>query len=135
MAKRVFKTVRKLAGQKNFRKWEDWSLGDILIGEYVGIHNDQYGHDCPVLKVLDAQFKKESEGDKLLDKELVLNACGALDKAMEGLQIGQIIQVTYNGKAAIEKGIYKGKEAHSLSIDLVEEESEEIVEDILDEDI
>ncbi len=125
MAKRTFKKTQTLSGGKKvYRKWDEYEVGDVLIGKYVAIHTDQYKKECPVVEVLEAQFKDDS-GDDLEGQQLVLNACGMLNKALEDVAFGQLIQVTYNGKSTIEKGPYKDKEAHTMSVDIVELDEEE----------
>lgn len=122
-AKRVFKKKKKLSGgPKNFRKWADWDEGDYVIGKYVGTHTDQYDKECMKLEVADAEFRKKAEAKKLIGKVMVLNAAGQLNKAMEEMEEGQMIQVTYQGTSTIEKGKYKGKDAHVIEVDTVEED-------------
>lgn len=132
MEKRKFIVRKKLAGQKMYRKWEDWAIGDILICKLIGTHVDQYKKECPVVEVLETHFKTESE--KYQGKQMVLNQCGILNKAMEQLSIGDIIQITYNGSSMIEKGPYKGKEAHVLDIAMCEEEGSVVQADELPEE-
>lgn len=124
-AKRVFKSTAKLGGgQKVYRKWEEWKEGDILIGKYVDTHEDQYGKHCPVIEVIDAQFKDKS-GGKFEGKNLVLNQCGQLEKAMKKAEKSQVLQFTYNGKSRIEKGPYKGKDSHLVETMVVQEEEQD----------
>jgi len=123
--KRVFKVQRKLGGSKLFRKWDLWTVGDVVIGKLVGYHDDDYGHKCPIIEVLDAQFKDEAENQRVGGKQLVLNSCGVLAKALESADLGDIIQVAYTGQSLIEKGKYKGKKAHTMDVDLLVEEDEE----------
>lgn len=131
MAKRTFKTSKQLTINKTYRKWEDFDMGDVVIGKVIGNHIDQYGKDCPVIEVLDAQFKKDSA--KFQGKNLVLNSCGMLSKAMKdaNVQLGELIQVEYKGTSNIEKGPFKGKDAHVMDIQIVEEDTgeEELTED------
>jgi hypothetical protein len=134
MAKRKFVVKRKLTVQKTYRKWEDWDIGDIVIGEYQAVHKDQYGKDCPVIRVEDAFFKDKKVQKEVIGKNLVLNANGMLSKALEGIDLGEIIQVEYRGKSSIEKGPYKGKEAHLVQVDLVEEDDSDLADEDEDED-
>lgn len=130
MAKRVFKTKKKLSGgPKTFRKWGDWSEGDVIIGTFIGTHTDQYDKVCPIIKIEEATFAKKAEAKKLAGQNLVLNSAGQLDKAFEDLPEGSLVQITYNGTSVIEKGKYKGKDAHLIEVDLVEEEGAESEED------
>ncbi len=124
--KRTFKSSRSLGGgQKSYRKWEDYTLGDVVIGKFQGFHKDNYGKQCPMIKVLDAQFKDDT-GEDFLDKNLVVNSCGQIAKAIENnpecFENGNILQFTYNGTSTIEKGKFAGKDAHLVEVQLMEEE-------------
>lgn len=135
MAKRVFKSRKKLSGgPSSFRKWDEWEEGDVLIGKLVGQREDNYGNPSWQVEVEEAQFMKKKEGAALAGKTITLNSAGQLNKALEQVEEGQFIQVTYNGKSRIEKGIYKGKDAHLIGVELLEEDdgsddSEEIDEE------
>lgn len=134
-AKRVFKTKKKLSGEPmNFRKWSDYEEGDYVVGEYVGIHTDQYDKECMKMKVEDAVFRDKKAAKNVIGKILVLNAAGQLNKAMEKMDEGQFVQVTYNGMSTIETGKYAGKDSHVLDIQLMEEEGAEEDEDGEDEE-
>ncbi|RTL05264.1 hypothetical protein EKK58_08375 [Candidatus Dependentiae bacterium] len=130
--KRVFTTKKKLSGAMFYRKWDDWAIGDIFIGEYTGTKKDtQYDTEHFVFKVVETQFKDKKanfEGGKTV----VLNRCGMLAKALDGVEFGQIIQLEYNGIGTMKKGKFKGKEAHSMEIQLVEleESSDDSVDDL-----
>lgn len=121
--KRVFKTKKKLSGGRSiFRKWNEWEEGDYIIGKYVGMKEDNYDKPNWMVQVEEAVFADEEEAAKLVGKQIGLNSNGQLDKAMEKVEEGQFVQVTYNGKSEIEKGKYAGKEAHLVGVDLVEED-------------
>lgn len=128
--KRVFRTKKKVAGgSKMYKPWKEFHEGDWVIGEYIGTHKDQYDKICRIIKVEDAQFADGFQ-EKCIGKNLVLNSVGMMDKAWEeddagDLEIGAIIQVTYNGTSTIEKGKFAGKDAHLVEIDLVEEDVDE----------
>lgn len=141
MAKRVFRTKKKLSGGKKvFRKWSEWTEGDVLIGKLIGTHEDNYQNTCLVLKVVDPQFKSAKEAKKFEGLDIVLNSSGATDRVVEQLQEGKIeegemLQISYNGMETMEGGKYKGKERHLIDIETVEEESgEESQEEESDDD-
>lgn len=122
MAKRQFKAKRKLGGgRKQFRKWDEWNEGDILIAKLADTYEDQYGKTVWVMAVVDAQFK-DGSGDKYIGKDLALNSCGMLDKAMKRASLGTMVQITYDGQSTIEKGKFAGKESHVVQVDEVEED-------------
>ena len=128
MSRRTFKVKKKLNGPQNYRKWSDYAIGDLILGTFVGIHEDKkYGKEHFKMKVMDAQFK-DGTGDEFEDKILVLNACGSLSKAMDGVEEGQVFQVEYLGMAEMEAGNYAGKEAHSVEVSIMEEDDTEGVE-------
>jgi hypothetical protein len=140
MAKRAFKVKKQLTVQKTYRKWEDYSVGDIVVGTVVGTHTDQYGKECPILKVEEAFFTDKKEQKRVTGANLVLNANGMLSKAIKenGIADGDMIQVEYKGTAVIQKGPYKGKDAHVVGVDLVEVDNgdeEELVDEEEDADL
>jgi hypothetical protein len=122
--KRKFKVTKRLSGvPKNFRKWGDWKEGDLVIGKFSGTHEDQFEKVCMMLEVEDAQFANKREAEKLIGKTLVLNNAGQINKVLETIELGQWVQVIYNGMATIEKGRYKGKDSHLIEVDLLSEEA------------
>lgn len=127
MTKRTLVTTVKksLGGAQNYRKWEDYSEGDIVTGQFVGIHVCQYKKKNFKIKVLDAQFEDFEAADKLIGKILVLNSAGSLDKQMEEVQEGEFITMEYSGKTMLTKGPYAGKEAHGMIVNIVEVEESE----------
>ncbi len=134
-AKRVFKSKKKLSGGKcTYRAWGDWEVGDLIIGKYKGSKLDQYKKPNWLVEVVDAQFIKHKEGKKLIGQVLGLNSNGQLDKAMENVSEGDMIQVCYNGMSEITKGKFAGKDAHQVEVDLVEEEGAEEETEEEDED-
>jgi hypothetical protein len=117
--KRRYQVTREVSGPKTFRKWEEYSSGDIVIGQYVGDHEDTtYGKTHRKIKVEDVYFKGEKP-ENFIGKTLVLNSAGFLDKAFDSIQIGEIVQVEYTGKGVITKGPYKGKEGHTGLVNVV----------------
>lgn len=139
MAQRKYVTKKKVSGtKKSFRKWGDWDEGDVVLGKYIGIHEDrQYDKQHVIIEVEEAFFSDKKLAKSLIGQNLVLNSCGSLDKALEQLTVGDIIQCTYNGMGKIESGKYKGKEAHSVEVEIMglqDEGSEEQQEDEDEED-
>lgn len=130
MAKRVFKEKRKLSrGPSAFRKWGDWDEGDVLIGEFVSEGVDRYGKPSWTFKVLDAQFKNKKDAKKLEGQNITLNSNGQLDAALEEVEPGTTIQVTYNGMAEMKGGPFKGKDAHLVDVAEMEGDEDEESED------
>lgn len=129
--KRVFKSTRKVSSVRAlYRKWAEWDAGDILIGTYKGSQTDSYDKPNWLVEIVDVQFGDKKAAKKFpVDEIIGLNSSGKLDKAMESVEVGEMIQVTYNGTSTIEKGKYKGKDAHDIEVDVVEEDGEETEDD------
>lgn len=123
-AKRKFTVTKTLSGSQSYRKWSDYSEGDVVIGQFVGIHLCQYKKENVKIKVLDAQFK-DGSGDTYIGKTLVINHCGSLEHAMQEVKEGEHVQIEYTGKMTLAKGPYAGKEAHTVAVAVVEIESED----------
>lgn len=124
--KRVFKSKKKISGTRGtFRKWSDWDEGDILLAEYVSEGEDQYGNSQWVMKVIEATFTDRKLAKSLIDKNLILNSSGQLNKAMDKASVGEVVQIIYNGTSVIEKGKFKGKESHLMDVEIMEEEGED----------
>jgi hypothetical protein len=127
MQKRTFTTKKKLSSTRaQYRPWKEWETGDYIIGKYKGCQTDNYDKPNWLFEIEECVFvKKPKLAKELIGKVLGLNSNGKLDKAMESATVGDFIQVTYNGTSMIEKGKYKGKEAHDVDVELVEEEGAE----------
>ncbi len=124
--KRVFKSRKKLSSTRCvYRKWSEWDAGDILIGTYKGSQIDNYDKPNWLVEVVEAQFSNAKEAKKIADQIIGLNSTGKLDKAMDQVEIGQMIQLEYKGMSTIEKGKYKNKDAHDIEVDLVTEDNGE----------
>jgi hypothetical protein len=138
MAKqRVFKSKKKLSTTRaTYRPWKEWEAGDIIVGTYKGSQTDSYDKPNWLVEIEEAFFVKKPKAAKALKGQVLgLNSSGKIDKAMEGVEIGDMIQVEYKGTSTIEKGKYKGKDAHDIEVDLVEEDGkEEVDEEELEED-
>ena len=120
MPKRVFKSKKKLSGVRAvYRAWKEWETGDYVIGTYKGSKTDSYGKPNWLLQVEDASFIDHKTAKKIVGQIIGLNSNGMLDKAMDGVEIGEIVQVTYNGTSEITEGKYKGKESHLVEVDIM----------------
>lgn len=133
------RVVQNLTISKVYRAWEDYSVGDVVMGEIVGKHKDNYGKTSPVIKVSYCSFKTE-DAAKYMGKNLVLNSCANLNNPLTEAKIisadgtdistGKTIQVEYTGKYTLAKGPYKGKEGHDMQIQLLESDDESESEDV-----
>ena len=98
MGKFVFE---KVGGQKKFVKYADHKAGDLLVeGTYTGRSPSKFGNDG-------FAFRPSDGGPTT-----VLNHTGQLDYLMnEHIEEGDVVQVYYKGKTAIQRGSFAGKEA------------------------
>jgi hypothetical protein len=134
--KRTYTVTKTVSGKpKKFRLWKDYSVGDILICKYVGTTENKYNEVKPnfVVEILETFLKnKLVEKDLVEGTHLVLNTTGMLDKAMSNVAPGTLLQITYKGTNAIEKGKFAGKEAHSIEVLEIEKDEEGSSHDDLD---
>lgn len=119
-AKRKFKTKRELTASCLYRGYEEWSVGDIVIGKIVDFRKDSYGNMGIVIHVEDCQFNKDAK--KFQDKKLYLNSCGTVKGVIDELSTNDVIQVEYKGKVVTQKGKFAGKDRHDLAIQVLEED-------------
>lgn len=124
--KRKFKTTKKLSGVKTeYRAWKEWDEGDVIICKLVGTAQNRKNKSKKdwIVEVEDAFFADKKEQKRVIGKTLTLNTAGQLDKGMEQVENGDMVQVTYNGSKEMEGGDYEGQMAHSMSVDVVEEDT------------
>jgi hypothetical protein len=117
---RKFKVKQQLTGSCKYRPWNKWEEGEYIIGDFQSLGTDNYGKNNYKLKVLETDILELKEGDVV-----GLNSCGSLDKAMEGLDVGTTVQITYTGQIILEKGKFAGKAAHTCEVAIMEKEGEE----------
>ncbi len=123
MTKRVYKTAKALSGgNRIYRKWAEWEVGDILVAKYESTHLDAYQKSAWVVEPLEIFFKNKKDQAAMEGKTVVLNSNGMLDKAMKQVEPGQIVQIEYQGMSTIEKGKYAGKDSHTVSVELMVED-------------
>lgn len=119
---------RKVKGSRTYKKWSEWELGDFVVGKFIEQGQDQYKKNNYIVEVIETSFE-----DVKVGSNLCLNANGSLDYRMEDLDIGTIVRVEYEGEDVLEKGPYKGKKFHKVSVEVAESSldttTEEEVED------
>lgn len=125
--KRTFVSKKKLTHVKSeYRKWSEWKEGDVVVGKFVAEREDKYKKPNWIIEVIEAHFQgKPKLSAKMKGQNLGLNSTGTLDKAMEQVEIGNTIQVTYSGMEEMTGGPYKGKDRHIVEVDIVEEAGDE----------
>lgn len=143
--KRKFRTSKVLSGSRSeYRAWKEWDEGDLVIGKLLGSSPNKLnpGKKDWLLEVIEVGFQDKADSKRLgkAGTRLTLNTAGQLDKGLEQVKMGAIVQVTYNGNKEMEGGKYAGKMAHMMEVteveeDKGEEESEEEFEDDEDTDL
>ena len=132
--RREFKVKKELSMQSQFRKYDDYEVGDIVVGKVVGTTLDKYKKHNIVIKVLTCNFKTE-KSSKYEGKNLTMNYTGGIGKVLKDANmadengklkdefIGTILQFEYQGKVPLsERHTHAGKEAHVVKLDIVEED-------------
>lgn len=130
MAKRIFKsTGKKLTGIRCvYRAWNEWEVGDYIIGSYLGSKIDNYDKSNWMFKIEDVGGPNTRILKKLVGQNIGLNSAGTLNSAMankkgiEKVAIGTTLQITYNGMEEMEGGKFKGKDKHNIDVEVVEED-------------
>lgn len=125
--KRTFVSKKKLTHVKcEYRKWNLWKEGDVVVGKFVAEREDKYKKPSWIIEVIEAHLQgKPKLAAKLKGQNLGLNSTGTLDKAMEQVEIGNTVQITYSGMEEMTGGPFKGKDRHVVEVDIVEEAGEE----------
>lgn len=113
---------KKVNGQRSYKGWKEWSIGDFVVGSFEEEGEDKYGKPNYIINILESTFEGENfqEG-----KTICLNSCGSLDHAMKKAAIGNVIQVEYMGQVMLEKGTYAGTLCHTVEVGIAA--SEEVI--------
>ena len=122
------RTFTKRNGTSTYRAWKEWSEGDEFIGKFIRDGKDQFGNPCWVFECMETNF----ESGFKVGRNATLNSAGGLNKVMEEIDPGTIVQVVYNGVNEMTKGPFAGKMAHSVEVGTLDEslmEEEETQED------
>lgn len=101
-----------------FKGWKEWKDGDYIVGELHSVYATTYKGKTSNnyrIKVLDCNFTvdESKDSDKQISpvgKIFTLNPMGRVNKFMDGskdkpkIQVGQVIDLTYEGKHKAEDG-------------------------------
>jgi len=135
MAKRVFKTKKVLSGVRSeYRAWKLWEEGDVIVCRLVGSQPNRKNKSKKdwLVEPLEVFFSDKKEEKRIkAAKRVTLNSAGQLDKGMDQIEEGEIVQVTYKGQQEIEGGTHAGEMAHMMEVVCVEEDdgSEDVEEE------
>ena len=124
--KRTFKTKKVLSGVRSeFRAWKEWDEGDVLVCKLIGSSPNRKNKSKKdwLVEVIESFFADKTEQKRLKPGvRVTLNSAGQLDKGMEQIEEGAIVQITYNGAQEMEGGNYAGQMAHTMEVEEVEED-------------
>lgn len=116
---------RALNGSAQYLPWKHWEVDDFVEGKFLRVEQDNYKKDNYILEILDRDFANEDDHERFRPgTQIGLNHNGILGKVMESGEVdfGDIIKVTYRGTSTINKGPFEGREAHTLTVEVAEEE-------------
>jgi hypothetical protein len=121
---RNFKKVVRGGNFLKPKKWEDWSAGDFVEGEYVNASElDLYGKPIYEIKVDNKKITGADPtiltGDRAGIMPLYPN--GAMVFQMDNASYGDVVRITYNGMA-VSSGKkdprFKGKPCHDITVEI-----------------
>lgn len=129
--------LRSLAGARAYRPWKNWTVGDVLEGKFTGQSIDQFDKPNYSFEIINRDFEFGDDEDVAKfepGKIIVLNSCGSLDKVMESVEVGALLEICYQGQVTLEKGKFAGKDAHTLEVNEVAYGEEDDQEETQEED-
>ena len=105
---------RSVGGQKKYFKYAECEKGQILVqGKYVGTSPNKFGKD-------NHDFRPTDGGPTVC-----LNSAGHLNYLIDNnVQVGDMVQVTYDGKDILDQGAFKGKEVHKFDVAIADSEEQ-----------
>lgn len=105
---------RTVMGQSSYKAWKNWSEGDFLVGKYISESEDNFGNPNYKVEVLEANFEDGTTPKPT--STFTFNSSGTLKKAMQEVNVGDIVKVIYKGEDVVTKGKFKGKKFHSMEV-------------------
>lgn len=128
---------RTLGGAKAYRAWKLWEEGDQIVGKLVEIGEDTYGKPNYVIEIEEMNFEhipeKETHLKAEVGKRIGLNSAGSLDFKMNEVEIGQVVEITYEGVEKLpDNHKFKGKDCHQIEVVVLEDSDEDGYEDLSD---
>lgn len=87
--------------------------GKFLVGKYRESFEGEFG--------INHKFSQRDAGC------VIINGCGSLNKALENVEPGTWVALTFDGKKVLEKGKFKGKQFNDVKVYICDEPSDEAV--------
>jgi len=120
---------REVGGSKSYKAWKEWSVGDRVVGEFTGQSTDNYDKPNWHIKVeeIDMQEPIDSRGGAIVvGSTLGLNSNGSLDFKMQDVEVGELLEITYEGMTVLpDNHKFKGKDSHQIKLEVILDEGEE----------
>lgn len=124
--KRKFKPRKVLSGVRTeYRAWKEWDEEDVIVFKLIGSSPNKKNKNKKdwIVEVVEVFFTDKKEEKRLKPgTRLTLNSAGQLDKGLEQVEEGALVQVTYNGSQEMEGGNYAGQMAHTMEVIEVSED-------------
>ena len=106
---------RELGGNFIFYKWNEVEPKTSIVGKYVGTRLDGYEKTNWIL--VDEMGQKHA-----------LNHCGSLEHKMKDAEIGQVLEVVYEGTEPVKTKKYGTKDVHTFKVYCIDEDEDEVSE-------
>lgn len=103
-------------GDTKYVKPSELPTDKPLVGTYLGVVESQYGKN----------YKLQTK-----DGITIVNGCGSLHNSMAGVEINQVVALTYGGKKKLTKGKFAGKEFHSVNVSVADGPKTAVVESMM----
>jgi len=106
---------KKVRGERVYKAWKSWEIGDFIVGTYKELGEDKFGNPNYILEVIESSLEEAVEG-----KDFCLNSNGSLNYKMEGVEVGVVLRIEYEGETLLEKGSFVGKTCHTVSLEVAD---------------
>jgi hypothetical protein len=115
--KLVFKSATGSAGEITFLRANQMTEGQAVQGEYVEALTSRFDDNKR-----DYKLEEVDDNGAKTGKTIVVNAAGNLGSRMEGISLGSLVRIIYQGQSKIKKGKMAGKLAHNFEVETADSE-------------
>jgi len=127
--KRTYTIVKTLTGKpRKFRKWADYTVGDILICKYLGPIENKFSKEKPnyLVEIYETFLKdKKTQEEWVEGTHVVLNSAGILQRGLSKIAEQSLVQITFQGSNIMKGGNFPGKEAYAVEVIEIREDEVE----------
>lgn len=125
---------RKIGGAGQFKKYASWNEGDFIVGKLVEVGEDAtYGKPTYKIQLEEIEMANATydypEGKAMeVGQEITLNSSGSLDHKMNGIAVGTVLEIVYNGTEALPSNHkFSGKSCHQFEVATFEDDDSDVV--------